>query len=216
VVVRSLYRRTSDTPDWTVYNGRDDSEPRTASTTRTGEDDNRSITVSSGTVFVATLDEALNTRTFRDGDRVTFTVENGPRDLEDAILEGYVTSESTRASSREGLTIAFDRIRLRDGRRGDFDGTIERVRDPNGRDIAFDRAERSSDDRNDQAVRRGTIGAAVGAVIGAVLGGGKGAAVGAVLGGGAGAGTVLIDRLNQQTLPRGTEFTIRSTTTTIR
>ena len=64
--------------------------------------------------------------------------------------------------------------------------------------------------QRDQAVQRGAIGAAVGAIIGAMAGGGKGAAIGAILGGGGGAATVFIDPNRSNDLPRGTEFTVRS------
>jgi hypothetical protein len=213
IVVRSLYRRTSDTADWDVYSagGRRD---RTRNSGRAGDETYRdAMTIPSGTTFVATLDDSLSLRDARDGDYISLRVQDGPSQFRNATIEGYVTTEPTRASSRAGLGLAFERIKLADGRVGDFSGTIDGIRDPNGRDIAFDRAEadRDNTDRSDQAIQRGAIGAAVGAVLGAVIGGAKGAGIGAVLGAGGGAGTVLIDNQSQQ-LPRGTRFTIRSDT----
>jgi len=206
VVVRSLYRRTSETADWNVYAER-------GSRGRARDDGRGVLTVPTGTTFVAILDESLNVRDARDGDYISMRVEDGPREFRDATIEGYVTTEPTRASTRSGLSLAFERIKLADGRVADFSGTIDDVRDPGGRSIAFDRAEsgRDSGDRSDQAIQRGAIGAAVGAVLGAVVGGAKGAGIGAAIGAGGGAGTVLLDN-QSQTLPRGTRFTIRSDT----
>jgi len=206
VVVRSLYRRTSDAADWNVYGSGGPDRPRAVR-------DDASMTVPSGTTFVATLDQAISGRDTREGDYFSLRVQDGPSQFRGATIEGYVTAEPTRASSRTGLSLAFERIKLADGRTAEFSGAIQSVRDPNGRNIAFDRAEGDRDaNRSDQAIQRGAIGAAVGAILGAVVGGAKGAGIGAVLGAGGGAGTVLLDSASQQGLPRGTQFTIRSDT----
>jgi hypothetical protein len=204
VTVRSEYRRSSDTADWTVY--RDTRSTRTASS--------RGTIVPTGTTFVATLDRAIGARSSRDGDPVTLTVTEGPSEFRNGVIDGYVTLSSASSSdSHRGLGIDFDRIRLSDGRTAAFAGSIDAIRDPDGREIAFDRADPGADqDRTNQAIQRGAIGAAVGAVIGAVIGGGKGAAIGAGGGAGGGAGTVFIDDRSATELPRGTEFTIRSGT----
>jgi len=200
--MRSLYHRTSDAADWNVY-----SSGNTGSRSRTS-----AVLVPTGTTFVARLEQPLNLRTAREGDRIRLKVDSG-NEFSNAIIEGYVTSEPTRASNRTGVSIAFDRITLNDGRSGDFDGTLQSVRDPNGRSIGLDPAERvDSGDRSGEAVQHGAIGAALGAVIGAVIGGGKGAAIGAAVGAAGGAGTVLIDNSSQPDLPQGTAFTIRSET----
>jgi len=208
VVMRSLYHRTSEVADWNVYAG---NASRSTNRSRTS-----AILVPTGTTFVGVLEQPLNLKTAREGDRIRLRVESG-NEFADATIEGYLTSEPSRASNRTGVSIAFDRITLRDGRSGDFDGTIQSVRDPNGKDIPFSEVERADKgDRTNEAVQHGAIGAALGAVIGAVIGGGKGAAIGAAVGAAGGAGTVLIDNPNQTELPRGTAFTIRSETTDIR
>jgi uncharacterized protein YcfJ len=107
----------------------------------------------------------------------------------------------------------FDTIRLSNGRSGPFTGTVDSVRSPNGETIPSNRERvEPANDQRQQAIERGAVGAAIGALIGAVAGGGKGAAVGAVIGGGGAAATVFlpIDQLNQPTLASGTEFTIRA------
>jgi hypothetical protein len=203
VTVQTTYRRTSDAPDWSLYNANNAGR----GTGRT----NPATMIPAGTTLVATLDQAVNLRSVREDDRVTMTVRNAPRaDLEGAVIEGYVIAQPARENNRTGLSVGFDRIRLRNGRTAEFDGDIERVVGPNGRDITFDGEQDRDSSQRDDAIQRGAIGAAIGAIVGAVVGGGKGAAIGAVLGGGGAAATVFIDGSNATELSRGTEFTIRT------
>jgi len=205
VVVRSVYHRSSDVADWNVYDGTGRrAAPRSSAS-------NSTTTVPTGTTFVATLDEPLNLRTARDGQRVTLTVVDGPNGFRNGKIEGVVSTERN-GNNTNGVGFDFDRIRMTNGRNADFYGTIETIRDTNGRNIDFDRADVGDDNRRDQAIERGAIGAAIGAVLGAVIGGGKGAAVGAAIGAGGGAGTVLVNAQTPSNLATGTEFTIRSGT----
>jgi hypothetical protein len=204
VVVRSVYGRTSEIPEWNIY----ERGPRPTATSGRSYDE----IVPDGTTIVAVLDQPLNVRTVQPNDRVTLTVRNAPTStLNNAVIEGYVTSVPSQVNSA-GLSLAFNQIRLSNGRTASFAGTVENVRGPNGEPISFDGEVVDATDPNqrDQAIQRGAIGAAVGAVIGAVVGGAKGAAIGAVVGGGGAAATVLIGNQRSTDLPRGTEFTIRS------
>jgi hypothetical protein len=207
VVVRSVYHRTSDVADWNVYTGTNRrAGSRTSSTSSTSN-----VIVPTNTTFVATLNQPLNLRTARDGQRITMTVVDGPSGFRNATIEGYVSTQTT-GNNTNGVGIDFDQIRMTNGRTAQFYGTIEQIRDTNGRNVDFDHAEVDNGSQRDRAIERGTIGAAIGAAIGAVLGGGKGAAVGAVIGAGGGAGTVLINNQTPASLASGTEFTIRSGT----
>jgi hypothetical protein len=203
ITIESVYRKTSDVPEWNVYDPNRRDLPENDPSLRTS-------VVPAGTTLTATLDKPVDLRNIRRGDLVTLVVHDASRrDLDGATIEGFVTNTPS-TTDRIALSLDFDRIRLRNGRTADFDGTIERVRGPNGDDYSVDRSDPSRD-RKDEAVTRGTVGAAVGAIIGAVAGGLKGAAIGAVIGGAGGAGTVLIDNSSNRTeLPRGTEFTIRA------
>lgn len=200
VTLRSVYRRTADTADWNISD-------RPVPT----NDESADMLVPDGLTLVAHLERTLNLQTARDDDPVTLVVRNAPRqELEGATIEGYVrTSQST---ANKGVVIRFDQIRLRNGRSSDFDGVIEQMVGPNGQAVRYDGERSTANDsgRTREAVERGAIGAAVGALLGAILGGGEGAAVGAVLGGGGAAATVLIGDSGQTQLVRGTEFTIRS------
>ena len=205
VVVASIYRKVADAPDWDVYSGvRDVGRPFSGSPS--------AVMIPEGATVVAILDEPINVRTIRRNDRVALTVRSAPRgDLQNAVIEGSVINLPPEANGRMGLTIDFDQIRLRDGRVADFDGRIEAIRGPNGEPVAYD-GEQVRSDQPGQPAQRAAIGAALGAMIGAVAGGGKGAAIGAVIGGGGAAATVFVDPVNQTNLPRGTEFTIRART----
>lgn len=202
VVVNSLYRRTAERPDWTLFeNFRETPAGR-------GRFPSESV-VPAGTTLVATLDQPINTASVRENDRISLTVRNAPTaNLDGAVIEGYVIGTPARNGDRVSLSIDFDQIRLRNGRTSPFTGDIERVVAPNGDAITFNTEATGTRDR-DKAIQRGAIGAAIGAIVGALAGGGEGAALGALIGAGGGAATVLLDK-QRTTLERGTEFTIRS------
>jgi hypothetical protein len=202
VSLRTVYRRTSETPDWTLT---DRVENRVSSPSGS--------LVPNGTRLTARLDQSIDLSSARDDDRVTLTVHNAPRaELEGATIEGYVRRARTSADATGGVVLLFDQIRLRNGRSSDFDGVIETMTGPNGETVPFD-GEQTTEDRNrtEQSIERGAIGAAVGAILGAIVGGTKGAAIGAVVGGGGAVATVLM-RGGQSQLVRGTDVTIRART----
>ncbi len=204
VTLRTVYRRTADTPDWTI----NDRATNDRTPDRTSEYGNL---VPDGVTLVARLEKTVNLENARDDDPITLTVRNASRaELEGATIEGYV--RTSQSDTNRGIVIRFDQIRLRNGRYADFDGVIEKMVGPNGQAVRYDGEQSTANDgRTRQAVERGAIGAAVGAIMGAILGGGKGAAIGAVVGGGGAAATVLIGGDSGQTqLMRGTEFTIRT------
>ena len=131
ISLQTTYRRTSETPDWELYN-----RPATGRPTRPG---NTGVIVPDGTVLVARLEQTVNLRQAREEDRITLTVQNAPRaELEGATIEGYVTSNLSMLDERARIALQFDTIRLRNGRTADFDGVIESIVGPNGQTIRFD------------------------------------------------------------------------------
>lgn len=207
VVAKSVYDKTSSTPRFGVdFDGRDeeDSSPFSAS-----------YLIPDGTEVAATLNENLTTEQARDGDRVTLTVRS-PARYSDAVIQGVLTSvaRSGQLAGRAGMSFDFDTIRTRDGRRYDFDGTIERVTLANGDTVRVDTEGGLQDDSSQtgRTVASTGIGAAIGAVIGAIAGGGKAAAIGAAVGAGAGAGSVFIQGRSDLEMGRGAEFQIRART----
>jgi hypothetical protein len=210
VVARSVYDRTSDTPQW-------DSSPRVwraAGSTSSGQSGQEGgFIVPDGTDVVATLNDTLSTRQARDGDRFALTV-SAPAQFAGATIEGSLArvTRSGQVSGRADMAFAFDNIRLRNGRVSEFTGTIVSVRTPNNDSVRVDTEGVLQDDtgQTGRTATRTGIGAAIGAVIGAIAGGGQGAAIGGAVGAGAGAGSVFIQGRSDLDLASGTEFRIRA------
>jgi hypothetical protein len=208
VTLRTVYRKTSDVPDWDLYNNAGSNTGTGTAVPRPGRSSAGPL-VPDGVTLTAALDETVNLQTAREDDRITLTIRNAPRpELEGARIYGTISTAPTRDNAR--LALQFDEIRLANGRNSAFDGVIERVVAPNGRAVRFDGEVTSVDRNGPDAVTRGAIGAGIGALIGALAGGGKGAIIGAAIGGGGAAATVLLDDPSQPQLLRGTQFTIRS------
>jgi hypothetical protein len=74
------------------------------------------------------LGSQISTKTNREGDKFTATVLD-PSDYSDAIVEGHISklNESGKATGKTEMALAFDSIRLRDGRSGRFAAQVEKV-----------------------------------------------------------------------------------------
>ena len=188
VTSHSVYRRVATEPRWNVYNG---------------NNVRRSVLVPAGTQLRARLDQPLSTRDAREGQRFTMTVV-GPGQYNGASLDGVIASTGSDGG-HANMVFDFDRIRLRNGQSGDFDGAIESVRTPNGETIQVNRSGSVRSSSGGANVPDTAVGAALGAIIGAIAGGGKGAAIGGVVGG---AGTVIVEGRSDLNLPAGSEMTI--------
>jgi len=202
VISRSVYFKSSDRPDWN-FRYADLNAPR---------NQRRSLDVPDGTLLTATLNDDLSTHQSRQGDTFTLTVDS-PNQYRGETIEGHIVSanRSRTVSGRADLTMAFDRIRLSDGRSADFSGNIESIREANGENVHVDNEGviQADTSQTNRTVTRTGVGAAIGAVIGAIAGGGKGAAIGAGVGAGAGAGSVFIQGADDLELARGTQVDIR-------
>jgi hypothetical protein len=221
VVARSVYDRTSNTPQFDNYSetraGRGGSANRGRSANRNGfpaeSAPSTSSLVPDGTQVLAVLNENLSTKQARNGDRVTLTVRS-PAQYADAIIEGTLTgvARSGQLSGRAEMSFDFNTIRLRNGRASDFAGSIESVKLTNGDTVRVDNEGAVQDEgsQTQRTVVSSGIGAAIGAVIGAIAGGGSGSAIGAAVGAGAGAGSVFIQGRNDLDMTSGTEFQIRA------
>lgn len=203
VTVNSVYDKTSPTAEW---------HTTTYPPTTTGGSVNDFI-VPNNTGIIATLDTPLSTKTARDGDRFSMTV-NSPSQYRGAIIEGNVVGErSGVVSGRANMSLSFDTIRLRnDPRPYRFAGIVDQVRKTNGDTISVNNegAVRDSS-QTTKTVKRAGLGAALGAILGAVIGGGQGAVIGAGVGAGAGAGTVVLQGRDNLELESGSEFTVTAT-----
>lgn len=206
VQVKSYYDRTDDQARFDIY---DSNSPVY---TGTNTNVNNTFYIPNDTVLSAVLNNDLSTKTAKDGDRFTMTV-NSPSQYQGAIIEGYVsnTNRSGRVSGRSEINLNFETIRLLNNTSYRFAGITDSVRTSSGETIKVDNegSVRDSSQTN-QTIGRTAIGTGIGAILGAILGGGKGVAIGAVVGAGAGAGSVYIQGRDDLELQNGTEFTIRA------
>lgn len=180
--------------------------PRT--TTRSGN-----FYVPNGAILSGSLQNRISTEASRENDRFSLVLDS-PNEYRGAVLEGYLTGveRSGRISGSPKLTFNFERIRLRNGQTYDFAGILQNVTDANGRIIDINNeGQIKGDSQTKETVKRGGIGAGIGAILGGILGGGKGAIIGATIGGGAGAGSVILNGKDDVELEQGSTISVQST-----
>lgn len=201
VMVNSVYDKIDQTPRW-----------NTTANTNSNNNETNNFLISNNTRLTATLDNQITTKTARNSDRFTMTV-NSPSQYNGAIIEGRVIGEKSGVvSGNATLSLSFETIRLRNGTSYRFAGIVEQVRMPNGNIIGVNNEGTVRDgSQTTKTVTRAGIGAILGAIIGAVVDGGQGAAIGAGIGAGAGAGSVVLQGRDNLDLPNGTEFIITAT-----
>ena len=182
-------------------------------TTRRPAATNTSV-ISVGTTLRVRLEDDLSSKESKVGDRFTATVMD-PEAYEGARVLGHISSirKSGRVEGRTSMNFRFDSIETRSGSRGTMRAELVRVYDPEAESSKRVDEEGSveSSSRGKQTLKRGGIGAAAGAVLGAIVGGGKGAAIGLIVGGAAGAGSIAIEGSKELELLSGTELLIRVT-----
>lgn len=198
VTATSVYDKTSRTSQW-----------NTTMPSNTGGSTVNGFLIPNNTNIVATLDNAISTRTAKGGDRVSMTVTS-PDQYDGAVIEGTVNGQQSGVvSGRANLSISFETIRLRNGRTYRFAGIVDQVRQPNGSSVNVNNEGSIRDSsQTTKTVTRAGVGAMIGAIIGAIAGGGEGAAIGAGVGAGAGAGTVVLQGRDNLDLGTGAQFTI--------
>ena len=169
------------------------------------------ISVPVGTSLKVRLNETLSSKGSRVGDRFTVTALD-PVKYNEATIEGHISSidKSGKIKGRTSMNLDFDRIIMPDGRSGILHGYVSRVYGEDS-DIADNEGGVESGSRTKQAVKRGGIGAAAGAIIGGIAGGGKGAAIGLLIGGAGGVGSLAVKGSKELKLENGTEMLIKVT-----
>jgi len=195
------------------------SRPRTTDVDESRRDDrpagrssSRSqVVIPDGIEMKIRLSSQISTKTNREGDKFTAVVLD-PSDYAEAVIEGHVAklNQSGKVTGKTELALAFDSIRLRDGRGGRFAAQVEKVYESETVKTVDEEGNVETGSRTKDTVTRGGVGAALGGLLGVAVGGGKGAAIGAAIGAGVGAGSVLIQGGKELTLDPGTEILIRS------
>jgi hypothetical protein len=205
VTIQSYYRRVAGEPRWDLYASERGDAPERGYARRSGA---RPFTVPDGMRIVAELDTSLSSRTSRSGERFTMTVRS-PEEYQGARIDGVIARITPYGQGRNAdMGVDFDTIQLRNGQTADFDAVLDTVRTPRGETLRVDASGNVPDrNRTDATIQHGAVGAALGAIIGAIAGGGKGAAIGAVVGG-AGGAILAQDRDEYLDLPPGTQVTL--------
>jgi len=169
------------------------------------------VAVPVGTDLKIRLNDSLSSKTARVGDQFTATAVD-PVKYSEATVRGHVASifKSGKVNGRTTMNLAFDSIQTSDGRTGKLHGYVTHVYgQDSGR--ADNEGGIESGSRTKQAVKRGGIGAAAGAIIGGIAGGGKGAAIGLIIGGAGGAGSLAVQGSKELKLESGTELLVHVT-----
>ncbi|HEX5732254.1 MAG TPA: hypothetical protein VF131_05410 [Blastocatellia bacterium] len=164
-----------------------------------------------GTALEIRLTSTIDTKNNRSGDRFEAVVVS-PDQYRDAVVEGHIANinRSGRVTGRTELALAFDRIRLQDGRELPLEASLEKIIESETVKKVDEEGNVQSGSRSKDAQMRGGVGAAAGAVIGGIIGGVKGAVLGAVIGGAGGVGTVYVEGDKDLVLEPGTEMIIRT------
>ena len=164
-----------------------------------------------GTNLKIRIEDTLSSKDSRVGDRFTATVLDPVR-FNEAKVTGHISSiqKSGKIKGRTSMNLAFNSIELPDAQRGVLHGYVTRVYGA-GSNRADNEGGVESGSRSNQALKRGGIGAAAGAILGGIAGGGKGAAIGLILGGAGGAGSLAIQGSKELRIESGTEMLVHVT-----
>ncbi len=168
--------------------------------------------VPNGTILTGTLQNEISTGASQNNDRFRLNV-SAPNQYRGAVIEGRISdlNRSGKVSGSSQITFNFETIRLANGQTYDFAGFLQSVTDASGNTVkvnAEGAAKGNSQTR--ETIKRGGIGAGIGALIGAIAGGGQGAAIGAIIGGGAGAGSVIVQGKTDLELKAGSSITVQA------
>jgi hypothetical protein len=189
-----------------------DAQTRKKSTTARKSAAKPAFNVPVGTQMTIRLEDEIDTKESKDGDRFTATVLS-PSRYADATIEGHIAKieKSGKLKGKTELSLAFDSIRLRTGEADVIDAQVEKVYGEDSvKEVDEEGNVKSGSKGKTTAIRTGG-GAALGAIVGGIAGGGKGAAIGAAVGAAAGAGSTYIQGSNKVKLERGTEILIKTT-----
>jgi hypothetical protein len=175
------------------------------------------VDIPSGTQLNLRLTSRIDSKQNHAGDRFTAEVTT-PGAYEGAVVEGHIEklNPSGKVSGRTEMALAFDSIRLRDGRSADLTASLEKIIESETVKEVDEEGNVKTGSRTKESQTRGAIGGAAGAIIGGIAGGVKGAVLGAIIGGAAGVGTVYIEGNKELILEPGTELVIRTERTRTR
>ncbi len=204
------YPTTTDDNNDGNYSSNDPNDNNTTNYPTTTNSRTGNFIVPNGTVITGILENEITTKVSQNNDRFRMTVQS-PNEYRGATVEGYISgiNRSGKITGSSKITFNFEKITLRNGQTYEFAGYLQNVTDTNGKAVKIDtEGTAKGDSQTKETVKRGGIGAGLGAIIGAIAGGGKGAAIGAIIGGSAGAGSVVLQGKDDLELKKGSTITV--------
>lgn len=208
-----LKRRGSDA---TVQASTDqtNSAGQTSSGATNGPSSGREVAIPRDTIMRVELLTGVSTEASQVGDPFQARVLE-PKEYDGAVLVGHI-AQLKRPGKTKGtaqLQLAFDQIKLADGRAGKISGQVIEVI-PNGSSEGVGKVDTEGGVQGSDSTRSDVkkVGAAtgIGAIIGLIAGGGSGAAVGATIGAGVGTAGVLSQRGKDIHLYQGQQLRVRT------
>jgi hypothetical protein len=184
-----------------------------STSTKTAKPAPKKTTVPVGTEMTIRLENEIDSKKAKDGDKFTAIVIS-PEKYADATIEGHVAKikQSGKIKGTTDLSLAFDSITLNDtGEKIPIAAQLVEVSDGKSKKKVDEEGNVQSGSQGKETAVRAGGGAALGAIIGGIAGGGAGAAIGAGVGAGAGAGSTLITGSKKIKLESGTEILIKTT-----
>lgn len=169
--------------------------------------------VESGEKFRVRMNETLNSKTSRVGDRFTTTVTEPVYSDTGVIVVPTGSTvigrvNSVRAAKKGGdpgsIDVSFVEVKLPNGTRRTINGSLTDLDTKRAKSDAEGTA--SGDDRKNDKLIYGGGGAAGGAILGGAIGGGKGALIGGILGGLGGLAGERLTKGEDAEVKAGTEF----------
>ena len=169
-------------------------------------------TVPTNTVIRVRMNEHLNSKTARVGDRFSTNVTepvyaNGGTEVIPVGSRIWGRVASVRPAGRRtpgNITVSFTSVQLPNGRSYPINGSLTTL-EADAVNSDNEGTVKGRGNRKRDAVFIGG-GAAGGALIGAIAGGGKGAAIGAIVGGALGTGARVYEKESEADVKSGTEF----------
>lgn len=171
------------------------------------------FTVQKGESFRVRMEETINSKTARVGDKFTARVTEPVYSSTGVVVipvGSIVTGrvDSVTAAKKGGdpgsISASFIEVKLPNGTRRAINGSLTDLDTKKAK--SDNEGTASGDDRKNDKIIYGGGGAAGGAILGGAVGGGKGAIIGAILGGAGGIAAERLTRGEDAEIKSGTEF----------
>lgn len=174
---------------------------------------NDTFLVPNGTLLTGVLDSKISTKTSQNNDRFRLVVQT-PSKYQGAVIEGFLSGidRTNKISGTAKMTLNLEKIQLPNGQVYKFAGDILSIGDINKEsNLSTKNNQLKGDNKTNESIKRGILGAGIGAVIGAAVGSKGDAWLGAAIGGTSGIATVFFQGKGDLNLEVGSQVNMQST-----